>query len=308
MVANDQNSDEEVDAAWLWMEYLSQPDIMAEWTYGSPDGTNLPPLTSLLEGDDLIEEKPVLEGFAKLMDCGVASRRSNPKAPQVEEVLNEELAEAIYGLQTADGGARQGRRTGRRRSSTSSAPHEHGRRRRPGPGGPGRRPRREGLVDDDRGGDPAATEATTGRPVGSAARRAGLRREWSAYLFLAPGLIIFSVFTVFSLLVRVLADVPRVEHHPAGDAVRRPGQLPGDAPRREVPAARSSTRSTSPAARCRCRWPRAGYRDAGQPADPVPWPVAHVLLPAGRHPVRGAGASCGSGSTTASSGCSTSTC
>jgi len=101
MVANDQNSDEEVDAAWLWMEYLSQPDILAEWTYGSPDGTNLPPLTSLLEGEELVEEKPVLEGFAELMKCGVASEVSNPKAPQIEEVLNEELAEAIYGNQTA---------------------------------------------------------------------------------------------------------------------------------------------------------------------------------------------------------------
>ena len=112
MVANDQNSDEEVDAAWLWMEYLSTPDIMAEWTYGSPDGTNLPPLTSLLEGDDLIEQKPILEGFAKLMDCGVASTVSNPKAPQVEEALNEELAKAIHGLPELRRGARQRGRQG----------------------------------------------------------------------------------------------------------------------------------------------------------------------------------------------------
>jgi ABC-type glycerol-3-phosphate transport system substrate-binding protein len=90
------------DAAWKWVEFLSQPDNLAEWTYESPEGTNLPPLTSLLESPQLTEEKPVLEGFAELMKCGVASTVSNPKFPRVEEALNEELGAALYGQQSAD--------------------------------------------------------------------------------------------------------------------------------------------------------------------------------------------------------------
>lgn len=90
------------DAAWKWMEFLSRPDNMATWTYKSKNGTLLPPLTSLLDSPDLIKTKPVLEGFAKLMKCGVASTVSNPKFPQVEEILNQELGKAFYGDQTAD--------------------------------------------------------------------------------------------------------------------------------------------------------------------------------------------------------------
>lgn len=90
------------DAAWKWLEFLSKPDNIAEWTYKSDNGTLLPPLTSLLDSPDLVATKPVLEGFAELMKCGVASSVSNPKFPRVEEVLNEELGKAMYGEQTAD--------------------------------------------------------------------------------------------------------------------------------------------------------------------------------------------------------------
>jgi multiple sugar transport system substrate-binding protein len=100
------------DAAWKWIEFLSKPDNLALWTYKSKDGTLLPPLTSLLDSPDLIKEKPVLEGFAKLMKCGVASTVANPKFPKVEEVLDKELAKAMYGDQTAsqalDNAASQG--------------------------------------------------------------------------------------------------------------------------------------------------------------------------------------------------------
>jgi multiple sugar transport system substrate-binding protein len=92
---------EVADAAWLWIEYLSQPDVLADWTYRT-EGTLLPPLISLLEGDDLIKQKPILKGFADLMSCGVASTVSNPKFPRVETVLNEELGKAMYGDQTAE--------------------------------------------------------------------------------------------------------------------------------------------------------------------------------------------------------------
>jgi multiple sugar transport system substrate-binding protein len=92
---------EVADAAWLWMEHLSKPETIARLTYET-EGTLLPPLTSLLESDEIIEEKPVLEGFIDLMECGVASTVSNPKFPRVETILNEELAKAMYGEQSAE--------------------------------------------------------------------------------------------------------------------------------------------------------------------------------------------------------------
>jgi ABC-type glycerol-3-phosphate transport system substrate-binding protein len=92
---------EHPDAAWLWMEWLSRPETLARLTYKT-EGTLLPPLTSLLEGEEITQEKPVLQGFIDLMECGVASSVSNPKFPRVETILNEELAKAMYGEQTAE--------------------------------------------------------------------------------------------------------------------------------------------------------------------------------------------------------------
>ena len=89
------------DAAWLWMEFLSAPEVLAERTYKT-EGTLLPPLTSLLEGDEITEEKPVLQGFIDLMPCGVASTVANPKFPRIETILNEELGKAMYGDQSAE--------------------------------------------------------------------------------------------------------------------------------------------------------------------------------------------------------------
>ena len=89
------------DAAWLWMEFLSRPEIIARMTYEA-EGTLLPPLTSQLESEEIVEEKPVLEGFIELMECGVASTVSNPKFPRVETIINEELGKAMYGEQSAE--------------------------------------------------------------------------------------------------------------------------------------------------------------------------------------------------------------
>jgi multiple sugar transport system substrate-binding protein len=89
------------DAAWLWMEYLSRPETIARLTYKT-EGTLLPPLTSLLESDEITKEKPVLKGFIDLMSCGVASTVSNPKFPRIETILNEELGKAMYGEQSAE--------------------------------------------------------------------------------------------------------------------------------------------------------------------------------------------------------------
>lgn len=101
LVMFSQVDDDKADAAWLWMEYLSQPDILADWTYRT-EGTLLPPLKSLLDGEEIVEKKPVLKGFIDLMQCGVASTVSNPKTPRIETVLNEELGKAMYGDQTAE--------------------------------------------------------------------------------------------------------------------------------------------------------------------------------------------------------------
>ena len=106
------NQTKNPDAAWKWLEFLSKPDNVARWTYKSPTGTELPPLSSLLNSPDLVKTKPVLEGFAKLMDCGVASTVSQPKFPRIETILNTELSKAIYGNETAsqalDNAAQQG--------------------------------------------------------------------------------------------------------------------------------------------------------------------------------------------------------
>src|SRR3954447_7855931 len=56
------------DAAWLWMEYLSSPEQLALATYKT-EAPLPPPLTSLLEGPEITQEKPVLKGFIDLMDC-----------------------------------------------------------------------------------------------------------------------------------------------------------------------------------------------------------------------------------------------
>jgi ABC-type glycerol-3-phosphate transport system substrate-binding protein len=92
---------ENPDAAWLWMEHLSRPETIARMTYET-EGTLLPPLTSLLEGEEIVKEKPVLQGFIDLMPCGVASTVSNPKFPRIETILNEELTKAFYGEQSAE--------------------------------------------------------------------------------------------------------------------------------------------------------------------------------------------------------------
>jgi multiple sugar transport system substrate-binding protein len=89
------------DAAWLWMEFLSRPENLADWTYKT-EGTLLPPTKSLLESPELEAEKPILKPFADLMECGVASTVNNPKYPRVETILNEELGKAIYGDITAE--------------------------------------------------------------------------------------------------------------------------------------------------------------------------------------------------------------
>jgi multiple sugar transport system substrate-binding protein len=84
------------DAAWKWIEFLSQPDNMADWTNRS-EGTLLPPRISLLDSPELVKEKPVLATFAKAMKCGVNYNITDPNWPKIAEELNKQLGRAIYG-------------------------------------------------------------------------------------------------------------------------------------------------------------------------------------------------------------------
>jgi multiple sugar transport system substrate-binding protein len=90
---------EKQDAAWKWIEFLSKPENVAEWTYGST-GTLLPPLTSLLESPDLVEKKPILKGFADLMKCGVNYNIADKQWPKISEELNTQLGNAMFGKVT----------------------------------------------------------------------------------------------------------------------------------------------------------------------------------------------------------------
>jgi multiple sugar transport system substrate-binding protein len=89
------------DAAWKWIEFLSKPENVAQWTFKSKGSTLLPPRTSLLESADLKKSKPILKGFAEAMPCGVSNVIANPDWPKIEEKLNEQLGKAMYGEQSA---------------------------------------------------------------------------------------------------------------------------------------------------------------------------------------------------------------
>jgi multiple sugar transport system substrate-binding protein len=88
------------DAAWLWIEFLSRPDNMKLWTFGTPTATLLPPRQSLLSDPQLGRYNPWLKGFADQMKCAVNETTTNPKWGQASDALNTELGKAIYGEQT----------------------------------------------------------------------------------------------------------------------------------------------------------------------------------------------------------------
>ena len=98
MFANAENQ----DAAWLWMDFLSRPENLKEWTYGQEFATLLPTTNSLLADPALAEQKPFLQGFADNMQCAVTSNIVQPAWPEVEAELNEDLGAAIYGDKTPD--------------------------------------------------------------------------------------------------------------------------------------------------------------------------------------------------------------
>jgi multiple sugar transport system substrate-binding protein len=96
------NQSKNADAAWLWVEYLTEPDHMKAWTFGSPTTTLLPPRQSLLDDPELGKYNPWLTGFAEQMKCAVNDNLTNKDWPEVSDALNTELGKAIFGDQTAD--------------------------------------------------------------------------------------------------------------------------------------------------------------------------------------------------------------
>jgi multiple sugar transport system substrate-binding protein len=89
------------DAAWLWIQYLSQPDIMKAWSFGDPTTTLLPTRKSLLADPTLGKYNPWLKQFAQQMSCAVTENLTNPKWPQINDALNTELGKAIFGEESA---------------------------------------------------------------------------------------------------------------------------------------------------------------------------------------------------------------
>jgi ABC-type glycerol-3-phosphate transport system substrate-binding protein len=90
------------DAAWKWVEYLSSPEVMARLTYESDNATSLPARTSLLEGEELLEAKPLLGAFAEAMPCGGTSTVLNPNWNQAQDELILALGAAFYGEMTPE--------------------------------------------------------------------------------------------------------------------------------------------------------------------------------------------------------------
>jgi multiple sugar transport system substrate-binding protein len=85
------------DAAWLWIEFLSQKDNVELWNAGTKSSTELPPVTSLLASPQTYKFNPWLRGFAADMKCGVSETGRVAQWGQIEQNLNQLFTKAIYG-------------------------------------------------------------------------------------------------------------------------------------------------------------------------------------------------------------------
>lgn len=95
------NQSKNPDAAWMWIEYLTDPVQMKAWNFGSATTTLLPTRQSLLSDPSLGKFNPWLKQFADQMNCAVSENLTNPKWPQISDALNTELGKAIFGQETA---------------------------------------------------------------------------------------------------------------------------------------------------------------------------------------------------------------
>lgn len=91
------------DAAWKWIEFLNAPQNMTYWNIGSKahPATLLPPRKSLLANPHIFDNEPILKGFAQQMSCGVTNSINNPDWGKIEQELNDQLGQAIYGDENA---------------------------------------------------------------------------------------------------------------------------------------------------------------------------------------------------------------
>jgi multiple sugar transport system substrate-binding protein len=96
------------DAAWLWNEFLSRKANVELWNAGTPDSTELPPITSLLNSPATYKYNPWLKGFAADMNCGFAEAGRVTQWGQIEQNLNTQFTKAIYGKITPSQALAQG--------------------------------------------------------------------------------------------------------------------------------------------------------------------------------------------------------
>ena len=96
------------DAAWLWIQFLSQKQNVQTWNDGTKGSTELPPVTSLLDSPQTYKLNPWLHGFAADMKCGFAETGKVAQWGQIETNLNNLFTKVIYGKESADQALAQG--------------------------------------------------------------------------------------------------------------------------------------------------------------------------------------------------------
>jgi multiple sugar transport system substrate-binding protein len=96
------------DAAWLWIEFLSQKQNVELWNAGTKSSTELPPVTSLLDESQTYKLNPWLRGFSADMKCGFAETGRVAQWGQIEQNLDTLFTKVIYGKVSADQALTQG--------------------------------------------------------------------------------------------------------------------------------------------------------------------------------------------------------
>jgi multiple sugar transport system substrate-binding protein len=90
---------ENKDAAWKWIEFISQPASMIELNVGTPDYPSalLPPRQSLLDDPTLYETRPYMQGFKDNLQCAYVPEADQPRYYEAQQILGEALGRAFYG-------------------------------------------------------------------------------------------------------------------------------------------------------------------------------------------------------------------
>jgi ABC-type glycerol-3-phosphate transport system substrate-binding protein len=93
------SASENKEAAWKWIEFISNPDSMIRINVGTPEfpSAMLPPRLSLLEDPAVYENRPFMQGFKDNMACAFVLEADQPRMWEIEQILGEFLAKAFYG-------------------------------------------------------------------------------------------------------------------------------------------------------------------------------------------------------------------